>query len=256
MTPQDQRKQPLPLATDPLPQLADETLATLSHELRTPLAAIKGFTTTLLRHDTHLSSVERQEFLQEIDVASDRMGRVIDQLMRLTELARMQDIQRLPVVLDVVAQQVCDAASQRWRGSHTLRLHLPSEPCVPVPWRINADAQLLGEVIMHLLDNAAHYSPPGSEISLELHYHPNDPAPTVALQVSDQGIGILPEHLTHIFEPFYRVDQGLTREVDGLGLGLASCARIVELHHGMIAAHSTFGNGTTMTVTLPLLLES
>ena len=146
---------------------------------------------------------------------------------------------------------------------------------------LEADRDLLGEVLDQFLDNAITYSPEGSTIEVVLrtrsasdriassHLLPQSgdgrDNPMVAglqsglpgeqewieISVRDEGIGIAAEHLPRVFDPFYRVDTRLSREVNGLGVGLAICKRIIELHGGMIRVESTLGAGSTFHVQLP-----
>jgi signal transduction histidine kinase len=136
----------------------------------------------------------------------------------------------------------------------------------PLVW---ADARRVRDVLDHLIENAIKYSPDGGEIELSLrrappsalrlaaatgmlHHEATTPPDMLELVVSDRGVGIPPEHLGRIFERFHRVDTRLTRVADGLGLGLAICKRIIELHGGAIWAESTLGVGSSFHVVLPI----
>jgi len=147
----------------------------------------------------------------------------------------------------------------------TLTLYLEDERGMPttegpVIW---ADRHRLREVLDHLVENAIHYGREGGAIEITIRpiFPPSHtimpPAqqagpPMVEIAVRDHGIGIPGAHLGRIFERFHRVDTGLTREVNGLGLGLAICKRIVELHGGTIWAESDIGQGSTFHVWLPV----
>jgi signal transduction histidine kinase len=114
----------------------------------------------------------------------------------------------------------------------------------PSNFVVKGDKPRLREVFLNLLNNAVRYTPSGAKITLSL----DKDGSFARISLSDTGIGISNEHLPHIFERFYRVDS----KGDGVGLGLAICKRIVDLHRGTIEAHSKLGVGTTFNVRLPL----
>ena len=277
--------------------LKAEMLASVSHELRSPLASIKGYTTTLLRHERRISREERLEFLVAISEASDRLMAVIDRLLEMSQLetdsismdySSVNLAHLVREALTAIEQHVGqtkrgDTASQTpGQVSFVLRLEdghgklTGDEPLVQV------DRSHLREVLDHLLENARSYSPEGGTIDVvlrpvstreyvarrgALHSSREEEAKSqgaerasflpgneqmIEICVRDRGIGIPREHLERIFERFHRVDTRLTREVNGLGLGLAICKRIVELHHGVIWAESEPGQGSTFHVLLPM----
>ncbi|MGH2486344.1 MAG: sensor histidine kinase, partial [Ktedonobacterales bacterium] len=128
---------------------------------------------------------------------------------------------------------------------------------------VSADPRLLRLALDNLLENAVKYSPMGGEIDVLLRVHadmnevaPADvesrPATMLEIAVRDTGLGIASEHLDRVFERFHRVDVQLTRQVNGLGLGLAMCSRIAELHGGSIWAESGPGMGSVFYLTLPI----
>ncbi len=269
--------------------LKAELLATVSHELRSPLASIKGYAATLLRHERRISREERHEFLLAITEASDRLAAVIDRLFEMSQL-ETGDITIEPTVVNLayLVREAITALEQRFvepehqERQFTFTLQLEDEHRVPtheepVIW---ADRHRLREVLDNLLDNAIHYSPEGGAIEVIIRpvftrgqtSRPRTAASRdgrddrqamtslakqeaqrmVEFCVRDHGIGIPPAHLERVFDRFHRVDTRLTREVNGMGLGLAICKRIVELHGGTIWAESESGRGTTFHVWLPM----
>jgi signal transduction histidine kinase len=269
--------------------LKAELLATVSHELRSPLASIKGYAATLLRHERRISREERHEFLLAITEASDRLAAVIDRLFEMSQLETGDIHIELTVVnLAYLVREAITALEQRFvepehqEGQFTFTLQLEDERRVPtheepVIW---ADRHRLREVLDNLLDNALHYSPEGGAIEVIIRPvftrgQTSGPRPMargdggddsqtmmslakqeaqrmVEICVRDHGIGIPPAHLERVFDRFHRVDTRLTREVNGMGLGLAICKRIVELHGGTIWAESESGRGSTFHVWLPM----
>jgi signal transduction histidine kinase len=259
--------------------LKSELLGTVSHELRSPLAAIKGYAATLQRHEQRLSRAERIEFLRAIESASDRLGVVILRMLEMSQLgAGLVRMEYAPVDLGALAHAALSAAGEHARGSgtpaFTMRLLAPAGSAQALP-PVRGDARWLREVFDALLENAIKYSPANGRIEVQLRFAPSavigeaerkgwlareardDPAdsrPTRMLEVlvRDEGQGIPAEHLDMIFDRFHRVDRELTRSLDGLGLGLAICKRIVELHDGAIWAESMPGAGSTFHLLLPI----
>ncbi len=263
--------------------LKAELLGTVSHELRSPLASIKGYAATLLRHERRISREERHQFLLAINEASDRLEVIIERLLEMSQLETGEvTLQRSPLNLARLATEALAALEERMAahlpGRFTFALsleHADGTPATSIPL-VLADQRRLREVLDNLLENAVKYSPAGGVIkvilrpvthrqttqgglpSVDQHDAPGQhstqmPWRMVEILVCDMGMGIPDEHLERIFDRFHRVDTRLTREVNGLGLGLAICKRIVELHNGFIWAENTSnGNGSVFHVRLPI----
>lgn len=271
-----------------LPQEAEilpaEVLATLSHEFRGPLTTILGYTTTLLHHDQRLMPEERQDFLRAIHEAGIQLEKLVARFLDLADLEVETAAFALnPVDLLALAQEAITAV--RTRQAHPLLLvpslaeqqilegeqtALPREALV-----VAGDRRLLRTMLDVLLENAVAYSPPvrpievhicptdstrlvalpstsaGTYVALAFPTPIQDHSPLLEIQVRDHGIGIAPEHLGQIFQRFSRGDTRLTREVNGLGLGLTLCQAIVAKHRGMLWVESTPGEGSTFHVVLP-----
>ncbi|HZS79750.1 MAG TPA: ATP-binding protein [Ktedonobacteraceae bacterium] len=255
--------------------LKAELLGTVSHELRSPLASIKGYAATLIRHERRLSREERHQFLLAINEASDRLEGIIERLLEISQLETGQvTIELAPVDVVHLADEAIAALKERINvaapAQFVFQLRLQDaagKPTEDVPL-ILADQRRLREVLDNLLENAIKFSPDGGCVQVTIRPvnqtegeqqkgHSEEPgvAPQRMLEicVSDMGMGIPTEHLERIFDRFHRVDTRLTREVNGLGLGLTICKRIVELHHGVIWAQSDpEGKGSAFYVRLPL----
>ena len=232
-------------------RLETEFLAVISHELRSPLAAIKGYAATLRRHGHKLGRAEREEYLEAIEEASDRLEMIIGRLMELARLEAgtltpdLAPVDVVHLVLEAIA-----AAEHRWANNlEQYRFIAPEQDHMPL---VRADLRLLREVLDIVLENAVKYSPEGGDICVTLAA--DDTVLTLAVQ--DSGLGIPAEHLHRIFERFHRVDTRLTREVEGAGLGLAICKRIMRLQGGDIWAESEPGAWSIFYVTLPLARSS
>ncbi len=274
--------------------LKAELLATVSHELRSPLASIKGYAATLLRHERRISREERHEFLVAIAAASDRLERIIDRLLEMSQLETgTLSIECSPVDVVRLTHEAITAAEQQtstqFPGHFTFHLRLKDAAGVPSQEEplIMADPRRLREVLDNLLENAINYSPEGGVIDVvvrpiqallpagkasnrerkaeallksdDAHRERPDVQPDgqklrqlVEICVCDYGLGIPAEHLDRIFDRFHRVDTRLTREVNGLGLGLTICKHIVELHDGLIWAESCPAGGSAFHVRLPV----
>jgi signal transduction histidine kinase len=260
--------------------LKADVLGTVGHELRGPLTAIKGYATTLLRHERHLAREERHQFLQAISEASDRLAVIVERLLEISELETGQvTLQLSPVDMAYLVGEAITAIEERAAsqspGRFTFNLSLENADGTPgrsVPL-VLADPRRVREVLDNLLDNALQYSPEGGAIKVAIR-------PVIQMQplkkdgsgaktagipaayasqnmleicVYDEGLGIPDDHLERIFNRFHRVDTRLIREVNGLGLGLAICKYIVALHYGTIWAESRpEGKGSVFRLRLPL----
>lgn len=248
-----------------------ELLGTVSHELRSPLAAIKGYAATLLRNGQRLPPEEQREFVETIHQASERMEAVIDRMMEMAQLeVAAPELEYHPLNFAALVQASVEHAE--WEiGKFGRRLVLTQDvsQVSDTPALVLGNERRLRIVLDHLLENAVNYTPDGGSITVTLTSRHADTAPASTthapagkekvlfeMVVRDSGRGIPPEDLQRIFERFHRVDMRLTREVDGLGLGLAICKRIVELHGGVIWAESTVGVGSAFHVLLPGIEEN
>jgi len=251
-------------------RLLVELLATIGHEFRTPLTVINGYTSTLLRLDQQLSPEEQREFLQMIQEASKRLEFLTDRLLEIAQLeAGAFQIEYSLVDVPALVREAI-ALTERHvpeplRDRFTFHLQCRDEvgnQTQEVP-PVKGDVRSLRKVLEHLLENAIHYSPAGGRIDVIARPAPqggtasdlDQPLHTpsfLEICVCDFGLGIPDEYLERIFEHFYRVDTRLTREVNGLGLGLTVCKYLVALHHGRIWAESCPDGGSAFHVWLPL----
>jgi len=217
----------------------------VSHELRTPLTAIKGFAETM--HPT-IDEANRP-YLETIIRNTDRLVSLVQDLLTLSELEeRGTELQLEDVDLKEIAGQMLRLFEARARAKGlALRLTVNSPLPTPDTLHLRADRFKLEQVFINLLDNAVKYTDKG-EVELALS---RDDGKAV-IQVRDTGPGIAPEHLPRLFERFYVVDKGRSRQLGGTGLGLSIVKHIVLLHSGEISVESTPGVGTTVTVALPV----
>jgi two-component system phosphate regulon sensor histidine kinase PhoR len=217
----------------------------VSHELRTPLTAIKGFAETM---EATIDEGNRP-YLETIIRNTDRLVSLVQDLLTLSELEeRGTELQLQDVDLREVAGQMLKLFEPRTSAKGiALRLSVSPVLTPPSSLLLRADRFKLEQVFINLLDNAVKYTDKG-EVELSLSRE-DDKA---VIKVRDTGPGIAPEHLPRLFERFYVVDKGRSRQLGGTGLGLSIVKHIVLLHGGKVSISSTPGAGTTVTVTLPV----
>ena len=223
-------------------QTRNETLALAAHELKTPLAIIKGCATTLLGNSMRWDAATLREMLQMIDTQTDRLHDILNTLLDVWRMdAGVQNLRLSEVRISKLLEQLLD----RWRKNaprHQFKLSAPTEDII-----VQCDALRIEQTLNHLLNNAVAYSSMGSVIKIQLETNEIE----ICLSISDQGIGIAPEHLDRIFDRFYRISRGEERAT-GSGLGLSIVRATIEAHGGKIWADSPgIGLGTTFFCTLP-----
>jgi signal transduction histidine kinase len=222
-------------------------IADASHELRTPLTLLKADAEVLLRSSESLAA-EDAELLEDIVVEADHLNNIATNLL---ELARL-DAGSLPLEREII-----DLTELGRRSIRRVRV-LASEKKITLKERfglellVNGDGQLLEQATLILLDNALKYTPTGGTIILSTRQAEGN----AWLEVSDSGIGIAAEHLARLGERFYRVDKARSREEGGTGLGLALAQGIITLHQGRFEIESVPGQGTKVSLGLPLLTPS
>jgi two-component system sensor histidine kinase KdpD len=215
-------------------------LASISHDLKTPLAGIKTGVSSLLDRSVNWSPEDVQAFLETIDSQADRLNRVISDVL---DLNRIEAGAVTPMPRTVRARDLLEEARDR-----TASVTAGRNVCVDVPIevRVLTDESLILQALVNLVENAARYSTPGGSIRL----NGSARGSVVELSVEDDGPGIAPEDIPHVFERFYRAaEQG--RRVKGSGLGLAIVKGFVEVCGGSVRVESSAA-GTRFVVALPL----
>lgn len=222
-----------------------EFVANVSHELRTPLTNIRSYTETLLDAAGDIPLDTEKQFLGVISSESERMARIVTDLLTLSRLdyGRME-LRMTRFSLSTLLHKVADAMKFTAEDSgHELTVDAPDS----LP-EITGDRERIEQVVVNILSNAVKYTPSGGHIRLAACEGEKN---TVRITVQDDGIGIPAEDVPRLFERFYRVDKARSRAAGGTGLGLAIAKEIVEKHGGHIELASEYGKGTTVHITLP-----
>ena len=227
-----------------LERVRKEFVANVSHELRTPLAVIKGYIETLVDGHEEMAFSDRQRFLQTVQRHTERLNSLLEDLLVLSRLESVNaGLERESVDLRFLIRNLLDDYRNQPRAQdHEVRSEL--DPAIE---QVLLDPLKLTQVLNNLIDNALKYTPPKSIITVSAHLKTEE----VEIRVADNGPGIPAEDLPHIFERFFRVEKGRSREKGGTGLGLSIVKHIVQLHGGQVRAESSLGQGTTFILRLP-----
>jgi two-component system sensor histidine kinase KdpD len=214
--------------------------SSISHDLRTPLASITASVTSLIEGDASFDAGDSTELLETIRHEADRLNRLVGTFLQLSRMRSGGFVPaKSPAAVDELIEGVVGRLEPVLRG-HRLRLLLREDlPEVPM------DVTQIDQVLTNLLENAAKFSPPGSEIAV----HAVRWQDVVQVRVADRGAGIPAEDRERVFEPFYRAEGDTGR---GTGLGLAIARAIVEAHGGRIWTDGAPGGGTTVVFELPV----
>ncbi len=218
-------------------------LADAAHELRTPLTLLRADAEVLLRGRKRLET-EDAALLEDIVAEASHMGTLANSMLTLARLDtgtihREHEVVNLAELARETTRRVQALAEQ---GSITVQVEHTDDP------HVIGDPMLLEQAVLVLLDNALKYNRPGGRVTVRTAVQDGQ----ALLEVSDTGIGIAAEHLPHLGERFYRVDKARSREAGGTGLGLSIARGIVLVHNGRLSLSSVPGQGTTVTLTLPL----
>src|SRR3569833_2187284 len=235
----------LQIALEQADRRKDEFLAMLAHELRNPLTPISNAAEALLQNETQKQTQERS-LIGMVRRQAAQLARLIDDLLDIAHNTQKRiklRTQQVPVRSCIESAIEVAEPLERARGQQLL-LTQPLETLY-----VTGDQERLGQCISNLLVNAVKYTNPGGEIRVR-HY---SAAGYAVIEIVDSGVGISPVLLPHIFELFGQGDRSLDRSQGGLGVGLAICKQLIEMHRGTVTAHSEgIGHGATFQIRLPL----
>lgn len=227
-----------------LEKIRQDFVANVSHELRTPLATIKGYVETLL--DGAIEREVAEQFVQVIKKHNDRLIKIAEDLFTLSQVESKEfQLQQEEILLADFIEEMLALV----RGIGEKKKISFSTEDVSLSLVVHADRRYLEIVFLNLLENAIKYSPEGSRIKISTKVQDEGFA---QVAIRDEGIGIPPADLSRIFERFYRVEKGRSKEYGGTGLGLAIVKHIIQAHQGKVWAESELGKGSVFHFTLPL----
>ena len=219
-----------------------QLVSDVAHELRNPLANVRGYLEGVQDNLVRADGAWVESLLEETML----LQRLIDDLqdLALADAGRLRIHAEWTDAATLAAHVVAAHRHQAETASVTVSLQAPATaPLVADPVRIR-------QVIGNLVSNALHYTPPNGAVTVAVRLDPRSSA--IVIEVADTGIGIEPEHLSHLFDRFYRADSSRSRETGGSGLGLAIVRHLVEAHGGVVEVASTVGRGSTFTIRLPI----
>ncbi len=228
-----------------LEDMQRDFVANVSHELKTPLTTIKSYTETLL--DGALEDKETaKHFLTVVDGEADRMNHLVKELLQLSRLDYKQEkwYMKEGNLVNLVKSSITKTERLAQVKQQKIIPLFDTEKRIMV----DMDKDRIEQVIINVISNAIKYSPEGKRIWIDVYRQEKD----ACVIIRDEGIGIPEESLPRIFERFYRVDKARSREMGGTGLGLAISRQIIEEHKGSIDVRSRLGQGTTVSIRLPL----
>ncbi len=217
-------------------------LAVIGHELRTPLTAIRGFTSTVIRNGDKLDAQTRSEALNRVMAQSERLERLIEDLLFVSRIERGRP--PLHLSWDDLAE-VCASVVSEFRRRDPDRPILLDTSRPEVPLRM--DRIKVEQVLFHVLDNALKYSEPRTQVRVAIEQHEDH----IELSVTDRGIGIYSGDIPRLFRPFGQLDASSTRRHGGTGVGLHVCKTLVDAFGGRIWAESVLGKGSTFSFSVP-----
>jgi two-component system phosphate regulon sensor histidine kinase PhoR len=225
-----------------LEQIRTEFVSNVTHELKTPLTSIRGFIETLKNGAIEDKNVA-VKFLDIIDIESERLSSLINDILQLSEIeAKISDS-------DISSHDINDTLKEIYNmlegvaDKKGIKLDFEIEGNI----FINANKNRIKQMLINLIDNAIKYNSENGTVNVKVFKAEGK----VTFIVRDSGIGIDEEHIPRIFERFYRVDKGRSRNMGGTGLGLSIVKHIVNLYNGNIKLISTPGSGTEFTIQLP-----
>ncbi|WP_144509328.1 cell wall metabolism sensor histidine kinase WalK [Bacillus sp. FJAT-22090] len=222
-------------------KMRQEFISNVSHEIQSPLTSINGFAKALKNID--LTDEKRLHYLTIIEMESDRLSKISDNLLKLTSLeSQHHPFEPKQYRLDKQLRNVVLACEPSWVGKN-IEMDIQMERVI-----VDADEDLMNQVWINLLNNSIKFTPIEGTIRIHLAKQYDK----VVISIADTGIGIREEDQKHIFERFFKSDQSRTATNGGSGLGLSIVQKIIEMHSGSISVQSKIGEGTTFIARMPI----
>ncbi len=233
----------------------NEFVSTASHEMRTPVAAIEGYLSMAINPNLGTVDDRARSYLEKAHQSALHLGKLFQDLLSVTKIEdqRLNDTREVFNLTDLVTQVTSEMDMVARKKNLQLLAHIGggtnrNETVIAPIYNVKADPERIREVLSNLVDNAIKYTPTGS-VDIDVNADKN----FVTVKVRDTGMGIAPEDQKHMFEKFYRVNNSMTREIGGTGLGLYIVRNLIELYGGQIKVESKPGAGSTFIFTLPLV---
>lgn len=227
-------------------EMKSDFVSNVSHELRTPLSSIKAYVEMLVDGEA-TDEQTRAEFYNIIQGETTRLQRLIDNILNINRIeSGIVRVQREHVGLPRLVHEVIEVMRPQARAKRIELVEVPT----PLFFQVFADKDMIYQATLNLVSNAIKYTREGGRVTVSIHI--DEQGRTVSVAVADNGVGIPPDDLPHVFDKFYRVNDH-KKMARGTGLGLALVRQIIEtVHAGKIDVKSTVGTGSTFTFTLPL----
>lgn len=228
-----------------LERIRKDFVANVSHELRTPVTIMKGYADSLASDYDQLDEAMRKRFVDKMCKSADRMHVLLEDLLALSRLETSEEVlHREKLSLHALIEEIVDDYGLRFaEGGQKVLFEFDQRVD-----RVPADEIKLAQVLQNLLDNVLSYAKGFSQVVIRTELNGDQ----VVVSISDDGCGIPAADVERIFERFYRVDKGRSREQGGTGLGLSIVKHIIQLHKGSVWATSAAGKGATISFALPL----
>jgi two-component system phosphate regulon sensor histidine kinase PhoR len=228
-----------------LNQSKDEFIAITSHQLRTPATGVKQYLGLLLEGYADPLTPNQQTFIEKAYENNERQLHIVDDILRIAQLD-LDKIKLKPELydLELIIQIAVEALQGKFKKKNqSVRVIMPHDQIIS-----KIDVEEIRLVIENILENASNYSPEGKTITVKLSRTKKSEA---KIAIQDQGVGIEKQDIAKLFQKFSRVNNPLSNAVNGTGLGLYFCKKIVELHGGKVQVKSTPGKSTTFIILLP-----
>jgi len=236
-----------------LESIRTDFAANVSHELRTPITNIKGYAETLMEGGS-LDPEHTGKFVGIIHRNAERLGSIVEDMLTLTKLERLDGEDSLPTSMTRIAEVLDNVRHQYGAEADAKRIQLRVE--APADLRADINARLIEQCVGNFVSNAVKYSPPETGVLISARASDESSDRGLIIAVADEGPGISPEHRSRLFERFYRIDKARSREQGGTGLGLAIAKHIAIVHGGRIDIDSAVGRGSTFSLVLPKAARS
>jgi two-component system, OmpR family, phosphate regulon sensor histidine kinase PhoR len=233
-----------------LEKIKADFIANVSHELRTPLTAIKGYTETL-EEEAYETPEDQKHFLKIIKRHTDRLINIVSDLLVLSEVESRDSVSKENSSNDleeININEVIKSSLEALRSKASEKEIEVTFDAKNDAYKVKANRFLLEQMFINLIDNAVKYTPENGKIDIRVSNSDSQ----VLTEIADTGIGIPKEHISRIFERFYRVDKTRSRNLGGTGLGLSIVKHIVIMHGGKIEVQSEEGKGSKFSISIPI----